>query len=207
VGWGAAIRSGAWAAPGRAGSAIAKLLKGAPAIYRHAGCGVVLRRAALAGCREITQSSDTFAPAPAEPKAPDTAERRHVTVTFSELTRVVLQLGSCCIVNGNDSAVQISPIGRLPLEWKPVVTGAGLVPCKPSHPFPFRRATTPVTKGALDVDPGPAVAALKLGKRWTRPQRLPLDQGAAATSQPPRHGSGIEVRGLAAHGPKIERWR
>jgi hypothetical protein len=39
-------------APGRAGSAIAKLLKGAPAIYRHAGCRVVLRRAAVAGCRE-----------------------------------------------------------------------------------------------------------------------------------------------------------
>jgi hypothetical protein len=52
-----AIRSGAWAAPGRAGSAIAKLLKGAPAIYRHAGCRVVLRRAA----RRLTQSSDTFA--------------------------------------------------------------------------------------------------------------------------------------------------
>jgi class 3 adenylate cyclase len=52
-------------------------------------------------------------------------------------TWVVLQLGGCCVVNGNHSAVQISPIGRLPLEWKPVVTRAGVIPFKPSHPFPF----------------------------------------------------------------------
>jgi len=44
-------------------------------------------------------------------------------------------------------------------------------------------------------------AALKLRKRWPPwPPRLVLGVGAAATSQPPRHGSRIEVGGLAAHG-------
>jgi hypothetical protein len=57
--------------------------------------------------------------------------------TLTTQTAVVLQLGSCCIVNGNHPAVQISPVGRLPLEWKPVVTRAGVIPFKPSHPFPF----------------------------------------------------------------------
>ena len=40
--------------------------------------------------------------------------------TLTTQTAVVLQLGSCCIVNGNHPAVQISPVGRPPLEWKPV---------------------------------------------------------------------------------------
>ena len=43
------------------------------------------------------------------------------------------------------------------------------------------------------------MAALKLRKRWTWPRQLPLGVGTAATSQPSRHGSGIEVGGLAAH--------
>ena len=54
-------RSGAWAALARAGSGIAKLLKGAPAIYRHAGCRVVLPVPPVVGCWKLTQSSDTFA--------------------------------------------------------------------------------------------------------------------------------------------------
>ena len=64
-----------------------------------------------------------------------------------------------------------------------------------------------VVQTLFAIDPGPAVAALKLSKRWTWPRRLPLGVRTAATTQPPRHGSGIEVRGLAAHSPKVERWR
>jgi hypothetical protein len=45
------------------------------------------------------------------------------------------------------------------------------------------------------------VAAVKLCKRWTWPRRLPL--GAGAASQPPCHGSGIEVGGLAAHAAEV----
>lgn len=37
------------------------------------------------------------------------------------------------------------------------------------------------------INPGPAVAALKLSKGWTWPRRLPLGGRAAAISQPPRH--------------------
>ncbi len=62
-----------------------------------------------------------------------------------------------------------------------------------------------VVQTFLAVDPGPAVAALKLRERWTWPWRLPFGVRAAATSQPPRHGSGIEVGGLAAHGTNVER--
>jgi len=50
-----------------------------------------------------------------------------------------------------------------------------------------------VVQTFLAIDPGPAVAALKLGERWTWHRRLPLGVGSAATRQPPRHGSGIEV--------------
>jgi hypothetical protein len=58
----------------------------------------------------------------------------------------------------------------------------------------------------LAIDRGPAVAALKVRKRRTWSRRLPLGVGAAATSQPPRHGSRIEVGGLAAHKGNVERW-
>jgi hypothetical protein len=58
-------------------------------------------------------------------------------VKQSTQAAVVLHLGSCCVVNGNHPAVQISPIGRLPLEWKPVVTRPGVIPFKPNHPFTF----------------------------------------------------------------------
>ena len=37
-------------------------------------------------------------------------------------------------------------------------------------------------------------------KRWAWPWWLPLGVGTAATRQPSRHGSGIKVGGLAAHG-------
>jgi hypothetical protein len=50
------------------------------------------------------------------------------------------------------------------------------------------------------------VAALKVSKCRTWARRLPLGMGAAATSQPPCHGSGIEVGGLAAHKGNVERW-
>jgi hypothetical protein len=64
-----------------------------------------------------------------------------------------------------------------------------------------------VVQTLLAMNPGPAVATLKVRKRWTWPRRLPLGMGAATTSQPSRHGSGIEVGGLAAHGAKVERRR
>ena len=90
----------------------------------------------VVGCWKLTQSSDTFACAGCtegtrHPRAPSC----HRYVFRADV--VVLQLGGCCIVNGNHSAVQISPIGRLPLKWKPVVTRAGVIPFKPSHRFPF----------------------------------------------------------------------
>jgi hypothetical protein len=56
-----------------------------------------------------------------------------------------------------------------------------------------------VVQTLLAVDPGPAVATLKVPKGRTWPRRLSLGVRAAPTSQPPRHGSGIEVGGLAAH--------
>ena len=64
-----------------------------------------------------------------------------------------------------------------------------------------------VVQTLLAIDPGPAVAAMKLPKRRTWPRQLPLGVGSAATRQPSRHGSGIEVGGLAAHGTIVERWR
>jgi hypothetical protein len=57
------------------------------------------------------------------------------------------------------------------------------------------------------IYPGPAVAAVKVRKPRTWPRRLLFGMRTAATSQPPRHGSGIEVGGLAAHGTNVERWR
>jgi hypothetical protein len=48
------------------------------------------------------------------------------------------------------------------------------------------------------------ITATKLSQGWTWPRRRPLDLVAAATSQPPRHGSGIEVGGLAAHTGNVE---
>ena len=56
-----------------------------------------------------------------------------------------------------------------------------------------------VVQTFLAIDPGPTVATLKVRKRRTWPRRLPLGGRAAATSQPPRHGSGIEVGRFAAH--------
>ena len=64
-----------------------------------------------------------------------------------------------------------------------------------------------VVQTFLAIDPGPAVAALKVPKRRTWPWRLPLGVRATATRQPPGHGSGIEVGGFAAHGINVERWR
>jgi hypothetical protein len=55
-----------------------------------------------------------------------------------------------------------------------------------------------VVQTFLAIDPGPAVAALKVSKRRKWPRRLPLGR-SAATSQPSRHRSGIEVGGFAGH--------
>jgi hypothetical protein len=52
-----------------------------------------------------------------------------------------------------------------------------------------------VVQTFLAIDPGPAVATLKVPKGRTWPRRLPLGVRAAPTSQPPRHRSGIEVGG------------
>ena len=59
-------------------------------------------------------------------------------------------------------------------------------------------------RNILTTDPGPAVAALKLRKRWTA---LEAAAWRGATSQPQRHGSGIEVGRLAAHAATIRLWR
>jgi hypothetical protein len=63
-----------------------------------------------------------------------------------------------------------------------------------------------VVQTFLAIDPGPAMATLKLPKRRTWPRRLPLGLRAAVTGQPARHNSGIEVGGLTTHGTKVERW-
>ena len=60
-----------------------------------------------------------------------------------------------------------------------------------------------VVQTLLAIDPGPAVAALKLPKRRTCPRRLALGVRSAASRQSPRHCSGIEVGRLAAHGESI----
>jgi hypothetical protein len=62
-----------------------------------------------------------------------------------------------------------------------------------------------VVQALLAVDPGPAVATLKVPKGRTWPRRLSLGVRAAPTSQPPRHGSGIEMGGLAAHKGNVGR--
>jgi hypothetical protein len=64
-----------------------------------------------------------------------------------------------------------------------------------------------VVQTLLAIDPRPAVAALKFRERRRWPCRLPLGVRSTATSQPLRHGSGIEVGGLAAHRTNVERWR
>jgi len=53
----------------------------------------------------------------------------------------------------------------------------------------------------------PVLRRYKLPECRTRPRRLPLGVRSAATRQPPRHGSGIEIGGLAAHGANVERSR
>jgi hypothetical protein len=45
---------------------------------------------------------------------------------------------------------------------------------------------------------------LRLRERWTWLGRLPPGVGTAATSQPPQHGSGIEIGGPAAHETNVE---
>ena len=57
-----AIRSAPGRPPGRAGGGIAKLLKGALAIYRHAGCRMVQPTCRLSpSVGKLTHSGDTFA--------------------------------------------------------------------------------------------------------------------------------------------------
>jgi hypothetical protein len=70
------------------------------------------------------------------------------------------------------------------------------------HPIELSAASGPLARGAnISCNrPSPAVAALKLRKGWTWPRRLPLGVRAAATSQPPRHGSGMKFEGLPLMG-------
>jgi len=74
------------------------------------------------------------------------------------------------------------------------------------HPIELLAAPGRVVKTFLAIDPGPAMATPKLRKRRPCPWRLPLDAGAAATSQP-CDGAGVEVGRLAAHGTNVERSR
>ena len=46
-----------------------------------------------------------------------------------------------------------------------------------------------VVQTLFAINPGPEVATLKIRKRRAWPWRLPLAMRAAATGQPPRHGS------------------
>jgi len=57
-----------------------------------------------------------------------------------------------------------------------------------------------VDDAAFDVEDAVASGqVLHAVREAACPRRRPLGVRAAATSQPPRHGSGVEVGGLAAH--------
>jgi hypothetical protein len=90
--------------------------------------------------------------------------------------------------NGQTAAVDHS-MSRHPIELLaapgPLARGANI-----SHNRP--RSSSGCAEAPQSLDVAPAAAA------W---------QGAAPTSQPSRHSSGIELGGLAAHGTNVERWR
>jgi hypothetical protein len=57
----------------------------------------------------------------------------------------------------------------------------------------------------LAIDPGRAMALLKLPKGWAWPRRLPLGVRAAAATSQDRVWPGAEVGGFATHGTNVER--